>query len=332
MSKNVWMVRAGEDAYLVDDFEKGFVAIGWNDVGDLSKVKTLETIKGLYAEKRPNEKPGKVASAAGMLHKFSNVIKEDDFVITYDPIKREYLIGVVLSDYYYKEGEIRDYAHVRRVTWQRRVSRDALKPQSRNSLGSISTLFTVTPEAWDDIQRALGEAKESGSGAAEIEKTDFDEIKRSKVQDAHELIKDKLLELDEYEMQDLVAAILRAMGYKTRVSARGPDRGKDIFASPDGLGFEEPRIKVEVKHRRNTPMSAPDVRTFAGGLRPGDRGLYVSTGGFSKEARYEAERSNIPITLVDIDGLADLLISNYETLDLEGRALVPLTRVYLPSE
>jgi predicted Mrr-cat superfamily restriction endonuclease len=53
--------------------------------------------------------------------------------------------------------------------------------------------------------------------------------------------------LDPREVEHLVAGILRAMGFKTRVSPVGPDRGKDIVASPDGFGFKDPRIVVEVK-------------------------------------------------------------------------------------
>ncbi len=84
-------------------------------------------------------------------------------------------------------------------------------------------------------------------------------------------------------MQDLVAGILRAMGYKTLVSPAGADRGKDIIASPDGFGFEPPRIVVEVKHR-NARMGSSEIRSFLGGRHKDDRGLYVSTGGFTKEA------------------------------------------------
>lgn len=102
-------------------------------------------------------------------------------------------------------------------------------------------------------------------------------------------------------MQQLVAAILRAMGYKTRVSPEGGDRGKDIIASPDGLGLSPPRIKVEVKHRPRTQMGASEVRGFIGGLRGDDRGLYVSTGGFTKEANYEAERAAVPVNLIDLE-------------------------------
>ena len=133
-------------------------------------------------------------------------------------------------------------------------------------------------------------------------------------------------------MQELVASILRAMGFKARVAPPGPDRGIDVFASPDGLGLQEPRIKAEVKHRKGSQMGSQEIRSFVGGLRPGDRALYISTGGFSKEAKDEAERSNIPLTLLDLDDIAALIEQHYENFDAEGRGLLPLTKIYWPSE
>jgi restriction system protein len=130
-------------------------------------------------------------------------------------------------------------------------------------------------------------------------------------------------------MQELVAGLLRAMGYKTKVSPLGPDRGKDIVASPDGFGFESPRIVVEVKHRGGA-MGAAAIRSFLGGRHPDDKGLYVSTGGFSKDAYYEAERASIPLTLMTLDDLVEALIANYECIDVEAQRLVPLKRVYWP--
>ncbi|WP_257575512.1 restriction endonuclease [Vibrio parahaemolyticus] len=35
-----------------------------------------------------------------------------------------------------------------------------------------------------------------------------------------------------------------------------------------------------------------------GGLRSDDRALYISTGGFTKEAKYEADRANVPVMLI----------------------------------
>src|SRR5690606_5679531 len=107
----------------------------------------------------------------------------------------------------------------------------------------------------------------------------IDELRREVIEKAHEFIEDSIARLGPYPMQELVGRILSGMGYKTRVSPRGSDRGVDIFATRDGLGLQAPRIFVEVKHRVNSQISAPDVRAFLGGRQSGDRCLYVSTGG-----------------------------------------------------
>jgi restriction system protein len=120
------------------------------------------------------------------------------------------------------------------------------------------------------------------------------------------------------------------MGYKTQVSPSGPDRGKDIVASPDGFGFESPRIVVEVKHRSQV-MGSQQIRSFLGGRHPEDKGLYVSTGGFTKDAYYEAERASIPITLMTLDDLVDALLEHYENLDIESKQLLPLKKIYWPA-
>src|SRR5260370_34893747 len=109
-------------------------------------------------------------------------------------------------------------------------------------------------------------------------------------------------------MPEFVGGVLRAMGYKTQVAAPGADRRRDIIASPDGFGFQEPRIIVEVKHRKGT-IGAPDVRAFLGGLRQRDNGLYVSTGGFTREAGYEAERANPHLALLGLDGLGQSVMA-----------------------
>lgn len=80
-----------------------------------------------------------------------------------------------------------------------------------------------------------------GSAAeATAEQELFEELEAK----ALEFIKDRLAKLSARDMELFVAGLLRAMGYKTRVSPVGPVRGRDIFASPDGLGLEDPRIFV----------------------------------------------------------------------------------------
>ncbi len=77
-------------------------------------------------------------------------------------------------------------------------------------------------------------------------------------------------------------------------------------------------------------MGAQEIRSFLGGRKPRDRCLYVSTGGFSKDARYEAERAAVPLMLLTLKDIRELLVEHYERLDPDARALVPLRRVYLP--
>ncbi len=331
--ETIWMVRAGEGGYLAEEFAKGFVAIGWQAFGDMSHVRDLDTIKNEYIRLFPKTKAGAVNNAATMFYKFLAVMKVNDKVVTYDPNTREYLVGTVTSDYYYKPKEVKDYSHVRKVKWDGRVVRDNLSASSRNSLGSTLTLFSISDDVWSEMSAILnGQKSPLTKDVAADEKKDLQQIKEDTIERAHELIKDKILQLDDREMERLVASILRAMGYKAQVAPIGPDRGVDVLASPDGPGLENPIIKAEVKHRSKSPMGSQDVRKFTGGLREGNRGLYVSTGGFSKEAKYEAERSTIPVTLVDLDDLAKLVVSNYDKFDLEGNTLITLVRIYWPAE
>lgn len=327
-----WMVRAGEQGYLIDDFERGYIAIGWSDLGDLSNVASIEAVKEAYSDAYPDAKPGARANAASMIHKFRSVLAPHDPVITYNPRTREYLIGEITSDYSYSPGEIGDFPHIRTVSWQQRVSRDQLSVATRNSLGSTLTLFSVNAEAWEELQAEVASPGPKGEERDEEQRVELEQIREETAEKAHELIKDRILDLTPDQMERLVAALLRALGYRARVTAKGADRGVDVLASPDGLGLDAPRIKAEVKHRKGTSMGAPEVREFLGGLRDPDRGLYVSTGGFTKEARYEAERASVPATLVDLDLLAELVAGHYEAFDSEGRALVPLVKVYWPAE
>ncbi len=329
----IWMVRAGEGGYLAKEFARGFVAIGFDKLGDMSDVSAQDSIRANFIAAYPDARPNEIGNPVAIFYKFRTVLNVGDTVMTYVPESREYLLGKVASDYYYKPGEVPDYNHVRKVLWEGRVSRDALTATSRNSLGSTLTMFSINDDVWADIQGALsGTPVTSLDDTEEEEKKELQQIKEDNIAKARELIKDKILKLNDREMEHLVAAILRAMGYKTRVTPVGPDRGVDVLASPDGLGLQEPRIKAEVKHRQKTTMGPQDIRSFLGGLRDGNRGLFISTGGFTKEAKYEAERATIPCTLIDLEDLASLVIDNYENFDLEGCTLIPLTKVYWPAE
>ena len=327
MNKNqLWMVRAGESAYLIDDFlNKNIVAIGWIRLGDLAGLKSLGDIKNLVKHKYEEYKDVQVNINSGQLSRFLLDFKIGDSVITYNPSERVYWIGEIKSDYMFNP-ELCEYHNIREVNWLGKVNRDDLTTSTKNSLGAALTIFDISKDARNELFKLL-----EGKSGSKTEKEDesLELIKDDIIAKSHEFIKDKISSLDWEDMQELIAGILRAMGYKTRVSPKGSDRGKDIVASPDGLGLEDPKILVEVKHRIGQ-MGSQEIRSFLGGLRVGDKGLYVSTGGFTKDAKYEAERANIPLTLVDSDMVVELIIQYYDNFDSETKTLVPLRKIYWP--
>lgn len=322
----MWFVRAGEHGRLFDDFhKKQMAAIGWKELGDLSGV-SANQIRELILKAYPNKKRGYVNMSTGQVTKFRFEMKKGERIVTYDPERRKYLVGEIDGDY--KHDNSAEYPNVRSVNWIGEVSRDDLSASTKNKLGSISTLFQVDSDAEKEIVDRL-----EGQGhptEPEVEHEELHEAKEDMLEKAHELIKDSVIDLDWDEAQNLVAGILRSMGYKTIVSPRGPDRGRDVMASPDGLGLDDPRIIVQVKHREGQ-VGRGDLTSFTGGLRPGAKGLYVSTGGFTKEARMEADRAQYPMTLVGLDELVDLIIQYYDGFDSETKALMPLTKIYWPA-
>ena len=322
------MVRAGEGAFLIDDFlTKNIISIGWNKIGDLSKVNHLDKLKEIIRENYPDYKDGQIISSSGQIYRFLIEFKKGDCVMTYNPSERVYSIGEIESDYKFN-NKLSEYFHIREIKWIGKVHRDDLSTSTKNTLGATMTIFEIPKQAREELFSLLAgkpskkNEEVSGEESLEIIKDDF-------IAKSHEFIKDKVLSLDWEEMQELIAGILRAMGYKPRISPKGADRGKDIIASPDGLGLENPKIIVEVKHRQGS-MGSQELRSFLGGLRASDKGLYVSTGGFTKEAKYEAERSIIPLTLVDSDFLVELIIDYYDGFDNDTKALVPLKKIYWP--
>ena len=338
----MWMVRAGRGSENVERFlAEGIVAIGDALVGELSSGMTKAEMLKLWERSLPDLPAPTRATWASQCLRFLQEIQAGDEVVTYDGDRRLYFLGKVTSGYEWRPQVIADKPHARRVTWTHQVFRDPLSPGARNTLGAIQTLFRVAHSVAEELRRAQVElgspppashaARPPHRGRSEAEDGQTEEeIGEEILEKADDFIEDRIARLDWEQMQELVAGLLCAMGYKVKVSPRGADRGVDVFASPDGLGLQEPRIVVQVKHRTGKPTSNDEVSAFLNGRKSGEKCLYVSTGGFSKEACYEAERSTVPITLVNLEQLRVLVTDHYERLDSGVRKLVSLRRIYWP--
>ena len=330
-----WMIRAGIKGRFFETLkQESKIAIGWRGVGDLLKYKDRKELVIAVSKAYPAYKEQQSLMAASQLFRFCREFNVGDRAVTYDSGSRSYLCGTITGNYVHvPNAQEEEFENTRSVTWSHETPRDQLSEGSKNSLGSISTIFQITAtvsfELWGEAKRIKTDPEPEAAPASEIE--DDDELSLQAVSEkASETIKDILTKLSGHEMEQLVAGILRAMGYQTRISPRGPDRGADIIASPDGFGFQEPRIVVEVKHRPGQRMGAPEIRSFLGGRHQRDKGLYVSTGGFTNEARYEADRAAIPVTTWDFGELTETMLRNYDALDQETKQLIPLRPIYWP--
>jgi len=150
-SSKAWMIRAGEGGRLIDAFAKEYIAIGWQELGDMSRLTNQEAFRRHFSKVFPDKPIGAIRLLGNMVHKFCRILTKGDKVITYDPKNREYLIGTVTSEYMYKPDVVKDSPHIRKAKWQARVRRDNLSTDSQNSLRSNLTLFSISDDVLTDI-------------------------------------------------------------------------------------------------------------------------------------------------------------------------------------
>lgn len=135
--------------------------------------------------------------------------------------------------------------------------------------------------------------------------------------------------IDPYAFQKLVENLLTAMGYYVSWNAPpGKDGGVDIIAHTDPIGTRPPRIKVQVK-RRADRIDVDGLRSFMSLIGDDDVGIFVSTGGFTRDAEeFARSQERRKITLINLDRFVDLWTEHYIKLGDEARQRLPLTPIY----
>jgi restriction system protein len=142
-------------------------------------------------------------------------------------------------------------------------------------------------------------------------------------------IEEYLQNMPPYDLQKLVAALLKAMGYHVSwISPPGKDGGLDILAWNDPLGTKPPRMKVQVKREKDA-TNVSTLRSFMALLGDNDVGVFVSTGGFTKDAEDEARtQQSRQVTLVNLQRLFELWVEHIGKLDEEAKDWLPLKPIY----
>ena len=139
------------------------------------------------------------------------------------------------------------------------------------------------------------------------------------------VLKELSRNLKGYDLEEFVADLLNAMGYRTKVSPHGGDSGIDITAYKDEL---PPRILVQVKSQ-DSDIREATLQSLKGAMREGDYGLFVTLSNYTRKAQTYLD--NTPI-IRGINGteLVALILKYYDSLSEKYRKMIPLKMVYIP--
>lgn len=330
--KRLWGIHC--DEWTVDFVRDEFISLGWDEIGDLKQFSAdREKLKADLAAKYPSAKPGAFPVWAGVLLRFAEEMTPGDVVVHPHKADKTVNNGNVDGDYYFK-ADAPVHRHRRPVKWSKvGLLRTDFSQGALYEIGSAITLFRVKKHDEEFLaaldanvkavetvpveEIAAADAAEDEPDAQRITETTRDFIVRTLATD-----------LKGHPFAHFVAHLLETMGYRTQVSAEGPDRGIDIIAHKDALGLEPPIIKVQCKSTESK-IGSPHVNGLLGTLGHNELGLFVTLGRSSPDAaNLGKDRPNL--RLIDGEELVDLILEHYESFSPEYKRKLPMLRVYVP--
>lgn len=334
----VWLVRAGRDGLRERAaIDEGYAIIGFHELGSLSGIAEKPVLRELVAE-RIDTNDNAVNTYTNQIWTFLRRIEPGDVIAL--PLKRspEIALGVVEGEYEYKEEAPPEMRHRRRVRWVRPdTPRSAFGQDLLYSLGAFLTVCRIQRNDAEKRIRAImkgepdpgeGELLRQSASAPDVDTSSED----STVVDLERYGRDRIQSLISrsfagHRLTELVDAILEAEGFHTYMSPPGPDGGVDILAGSGPLGFDQPRICVQVKTGEG---DAPMLRDLQGTMHNvgASHGLFVAWGGFKKTVRDEVRRTFFNVRLWDSDDVIGRLTSVYDRLPASIRDEIPLTQVW----
>ena len=320
--KRVWGIHTMDDYMFLN---RSLIAIGWKAMGDLTLIPAeREAFKSKYKDIYPDAKMQAIANSAGMLYRFVHEVQLGDYVVFPSKINRQINIGIIEGEYIYSPGES-EYVQTRKVKWLKHLPRTSFSQGALYEVGSAMSFFSLknyAEEYLSALEKTGKKAEVVLDDAEVVEKTTEDIIETTKDYILKELSKN----LKGYDLEDFVADLLRAMGYRATVSTHGGDSGIDITAYKDEL---PPRILVQVKSGEGD-IKESTIQSLKGAMREGDYGLFITLANYTKNAQNYLK--NTPI-IRGINGteLVELILKYYDGLSDKYRQMIPLQKVYIPN-
>lgn len=334
----MWMVRAGRNGEQEElAITEGVAVIGWNQVPDLNEIGSREELKALYAELDPSQTVSQISNKASQIWAFGKRIEQGDLIAL--PLKGRGTVafGEVIAPYQHRTDLPDGTKHTRPVRWIRTdVPKTSLDQDILDSLGSLLTVCRIKRNNSENRIRALlgeGASPYPGGTTGGVDESDETSDTAARL-DIEEYARDEIRvfigrRFREHKLAHLVNELLKVQGYQTEISMPGPDGGVDIIAGGGALGFDPPRLCVQVKSGDGA-ADVKVVRELQGAVDNfgADYGLFVSWGGFKPTVLKEFRGRYFRMRLWDGAELVERLLENYDRLPDDVQAELPLKRVW----
>ena len=311
--------------------EEGIAVIGWDELQDLSSCKSKEELLELLKETYSEQKVNTLYNWRGQLWSFFSRWQKGDLVVLPLKTRSAIAIGRVAGDYKYVPDNQVGARHTRPIKWlQTDIPRTAFDQDLLYSFGAFMTVCQIKRNNAEERIIAILEGKKLPPPA--LDQAEEDEAEESPNLElyARDQIRTHITQnFKGHDLERLVSEILRTQGYKTRQVPPGPDGGVDILAGRGAMGFDSPRLCVQVKSS-DSPADVNVLRELQGVLKKfgSDQGLLVSWGGFKGMVDKEALQIFFEIRLWDSDDLISALFECHDKLPEDVQAEIPLKRIW----
>ena len=328
----LWVVRAGRRGEREDlALEQGLVVIGWEELSDLSSIQSREQLLALLESTYPDEKKKTLLNWQSQIWPFLHGIEAGDLVALPLKSRSAIALGDITGPYAYRPDLPRDARHTHPVKWVKELPRSDFDQDLLYSLGAFMTVCRVKRNNAEERVRAILTGKRLKPSPAKPEEEAVDwEPPADIEQYARDQIRAYIgQKFKGHALARLVAAVLQAEGHKVHVSPEGPDKGVDIIAGHGAMGFDSPRLVVQVKSESGL-IDVKVLRELQGVMKDfrAEHGLLVAWGGYKQSVPKEAARSFFEMRLWDADDLIQAVEANYEKLPEALQAELPLKRVW----
>ena len=323
----LWICKAGDRSQREERMlENSVLGIGWEDLGDLSKIESRDELKSLYSKVYPDASTGRINNHVGQILSFIKKVDIGDLVVT--PLKlktRRIAVGEITGGYEFRLDLGTDMVHTIPVKWiETDLPRTRFDQDLLYSFGAHMTLCRARAvNAQERVLDVLTKKVRVVEGEEEEVLIDIEDESLSQINDFISM------KFKGHEHANLIAAILRAQGYETVTSSPGPDGGVDITASKGPLGLLEPRICVQVKS--GVSAIGKDVYDRLKGVMSSlnaTHGLLVSWGGFKSSVNRASLNDRFLIKLWGPREILEQLFEVYPKIDPEIRIKLPLKIIW----